>query len=429
MSLRFRRFVPVEKALENYLNEINNPPLEVEEVPLEEAVGRVLAEDVMSEVDNPPFDRAAMDGYAVVAEDTYGASELSPVIIRVIGEVLAGESGKISVSRGCAVRISTGAPVPDGANAVIPIEECEYFGGHIKVYRQVPPWKNVDRRGEDVRRGEILMTKGSVVAPVDIAALASCEIDRVLVFRKIRISLIFVGDELVELGEKRKEGQVINSSGPMLRTLLSELPADISAYIRVKDDLSEIKSKLRESLPKSDAVVTVAGTSVGRKDLIPSAVLEIGGKILTHGVTQMPGRPVLLSLVDNKPLIGLPGYPVATYISFMNFVKPVVEKLAGVSGVPVTPEIRARLGSRVPSRPGVRHYVRVRIVKREDEFVALPIRISGAGIVSSLLRADGLLIVPENVEGFQEGEIVKVKLVRRYLTNVGEEGLSQISER
>jgi len=429
LGRRFRKLVPVEEALKNYLNEIEGFSLEVEEVPLEEAVGRVLAEDVVSRVDNPPFDRAAMDGYAVVAEDTYGASESSPVILRVVGEVLAGESGKVCVSRGCAVRISTGAPVPEGANAVVPVEECECFGDHIKVYRQVPPWKNVDRRGEDIRKGEILMTRGSMIAPVDVAALASCEIEKVRVFRKVRISLIFVGDELVELGEKRGEGQVINSSGPMLRALLSELPVDISAYVKIGDDLSEIKSKLREVLPRSDVIVTVAGTSVGKRDLIPLAVLEIGGKILTHGVTQMPGRPVLLSLVDHKPLIGLPGYPVATYISFMNFVRPVVEKLAGISGAPVTPEIWARLGSRVPSRPGVRHYVRVKIVKEKDGFVALPVRISGAGIVSSLLRADGLLVVPENVEGFQEGEIVKVKLMRRYLTNVGEENLPQASER
>ncbi|RSN71534.1 molybdopterin molybdotransferase MoeA [Candidatus Methanodesulfokora washburnensis] len=416
ISRGFKQLEKVDSALSLFLNSLRKRELDTEIVHVEESINRVLAEDVISDVDVPSFDRAAMDGYAVRAEDTYGASPSSPVVLKLVGTVHPGRKPDLSIGKFEAAWITTGSYLPDGADAVVMAEDAKRLGDEVEIYSSVPPWKNVDRAGEDIRKGDIILKKGTFLGPYEIAALCSINLSRVKVYRRVKVGMIATGDELVEVGDAAVAGKVVNSSAPMLRLLMRDLPVEVKYYGIVRDEPSHLVPVLRKSIAENDMVLTIAGTSIGDRDLLFRAVEEVEGRIIVHGVTQMPGRPTLLAIsADGKPIIGLPGYPVATAISFMNFALPVLERIAGIEGERFIPRIRARVMSRIPSRPGIRHYARVKLQKIDGEVWASPIRVSGAGIISSLKDGDGLLVIPEEVEGIEKGSYADVIVIKRYL--------------
>ncbi|MGC8932450.1 MAG: gephyrin-like molybdotransferase Glp [Candidatus Methanodesulfokora sp.] len=416
LSRGFKQLERVDDALSSFLGLLKKKELDSEVVHIEESINRVLAEDVISDADVPPFDRAAMDGYAVRAEDTYGASPSAPVVFRLIGSVHPGKKPDLKIGKLEAVWITTGSYLPDGADAVVMAEDAKRLGDEVEIYTSVPPWKNVDRAGEDIRKGDVILRKGTFLGPYEIAALCSINLSRVKVYRRVKVGIIATGDELIEVGDIITAGKVVNSSAPMIKLLMRDLPVEVKYYGIVRDETSHLLPILEKSIAENDLVLTIAGTSVGDKDLLFKAIEQAGGRIVVHGVTQMPGRPTLLAISpDGKPIIGLPGYPVATAISFMNFALPVIERIAGIEGERFVPMVRAKVASRIPSKPGVRHYARVKLKRADGEIIASPVRVSGAGIISSLKDGDGLLVIPEEVEGVEKGSYADVIVIKRYL--------------
>ena len=411
MTRIFKRLTPVEQALSTYLEYLH--PTSSEEVDLGEARGRVLAEDVISPIDVPPFHRAAFDGYAVRSSDTFGASASNPVVLKVVGRLRPGDESEIEVNEGEAVEIATGAYLPEGADAVVPLEFSRRSGDHVEVIKQVPPGANVDRKGSDVMRGQTVLTEGTVIGSFEMLLLASLNVTRVRVFRKPVVSIISTGSELVELGSELGRGKIVNSNRYALESLISDLA--VPRYLGIaRDDEDELGEMVKRGLD-GDLIVTIAGTSVGERDLVPTIVRSLGGEILFHGLSIMPGKPTLLALIDETPLIGLPGSPVAAMVAAIEVLLPVLARLSGVNGVLQWPRVRARLDRRIASRPGVRHYVRVKLRRENGLLMATPVRVSGSGIISSLTQADGFVIVPEDVEGYEAGAEVDVMVYRRWL--------------
>ncbi|MDK2795003.1 MAG: molybdopterin molybdotransferase [Archaeoglobaceae archaeon] len=395
----------VESAIEKILTNVKT--IGIEEVGVYECAGRVLAEDVIADTNLPPFDRSAMDGYAVVAEDTFGASKTNPILLKCIGEVRGGEKPKLEVKSGSAVRVFTGSAMPKGANAVIPLEFTRVVGEHLEVFATVPPYKNVSREGEDVRKGEVVLKRGEILQPQDAGILASLGFESVKVFRKPKVAVISTGNELVEIGEKLEDAKLYNSNAPMLCNAISQLGFSAVSLGIARDDFEEIEKKLFEAL-KFDLIVFTGGTSVGEHDIVPEAVSK-HGKILFHGVAMKPGMPTAFGMVKNKPVFMLPGSPSACFLAFETFVIPALFRMVNVRVIERKGTLKKGiLQARVPSEIGIRSNVRVYWEKGK----VYPVRISGSGILSSLVKANALLLVPENVEGYEEGEEVEVKLIR-----------------
>ncbi len=417
----FRTIMKVREALETFMSSLDLKPTEAEYVGLDYALDRVLAEDIRAQEDVPPFDRAAMDGYAVRAEDTYGASQHSPIALRVIGEIQAGREISLEVRAGEAVRIHTGAVLPKGADAVVEVENSEESGGMVRIYEQVPPFRNVSRRGEDIRAGEVLLPKGTIIGAFELGLLASINKKEVLVRKKPVIGMISTGHELIEVGDKEAPGKIVNSNRWLVKGIVEEHGGLFSYKGIVDDDADELARRISEC-KEADVILTSGGTSVGTSDFVPDALEKLGAKIIVHGVGVMPGKPTLLSVLSNgKPFIGLPGYPVSAAVAALLFLVPLIERFLGIKGERMINTLRARLVGKVPSRPGILHFARVKLKRSGNEWLAIPVRISGAGIASSLVKADAFLIVPEDVEGYKEGEIVEVLPFKRYIsTNVSE---------
>jgi molybdenum cofactor synthesis domain-containing protein len=411
----FTEQTPVEEALRTYFKKVRIEVLASETIHIIEALNRVLAEDITSDVDVPHYNRSAVDGYAVRSQDTFGASPTNPIVVDVLGTLEVGQIPDIVVGELEAVKVATGAPIPKGADAVVMLEYTEAVGRNkIEIYRPVTPWQNISRKGEDVKRGEKILSRGTVLQPQDVAILAAVGKVHVKVVRKPKVAILSTGNELVEPKCEIDVGKTIDSNRYFLFVAIKDVGGEPLDLGIVKDDIAEIKTKLSDGLAAADLVLVSGGTSVGEKDFLPGIVNSLGKPgIIVHGVAMRPGKPTALAAVNGKPIILLPGYPVATMMAFNTFVKPLISKLLGISaGKPHGYVIKARIMRRVPSTPGVRDFVRVIVRKVDDGYVAEPIRTHGSGIISSMVKANGLVIIPEGKEGIEEGEEVEVTLLR-----------------
>ncbi|MFQ5816014.1 MAG: gephyrin-like molybdotransferase Glp [Candidatus Hydrothermarchaeaceae archaeon] len=406
----FYSLTPVDEALDTLLGMIR--PIGSESMGIRQALGRALATDLRPERDIPAFDRAAMDGYALRGEETYGASDSNPVTFKVIGEVTAGEAVGPPVKKGEAVRISTGAPVPKGADAVVMLEYTRAGDGTMEVLRSLPPGKNVSSRGEDAKRGELLLSRGSILRPQDIAILAAMGMKEVEVSRKPMMGIISTGNELVDPGEELSGGQIYDSNSYSLSALVEMNGGTPVRMEMLRDDPTVLKEALK-NVPEYDAVVLSGATSVGEKDHIPMVVREMG-EIVVHGVAMRPGKPVGFGFVSGRPVFMLPGSPVAAMFAFEVFARPAMQRMMGVEPKSPYPPVRAVLGRKIPSELGRRDFVRVKLLQK-DKLYAEPLSTSGAGVISTMVKADGFVIVPENVEGVQEGEEAVVYLYSFHL--------------
>jgi len=405
----FTKLTPVDEALKKFLEASKPEPVGVEEVPSTEALGRVLAEDVLAPVDAPSFNRSAMDGYAVRARDTFGASPSSPVVLRVVGRVETTLPEGLRVGPGEAVEVSTGSPIPPGSDAVVMLEHTRRLGGSLEVYRPVAAWENVDRAGMDYRRGAVVLRRGRPVRPQDVGALLMLGVRAVKVFRTPRVAVLSTGDELIPPFSPGGPGRVVDVNRPMLKLLLSSLgcvPVDLGMS---RDDVREVSGRISEGLEKADALLVSGGTSVGRRDVVPEALEALGAEVVVHGVAMSPSRPTLLAVASGKPIIGMSGPPAAALMCFEAFAKPVLLRLMGVESY-VRPYVRARLSRRAPSRLGVRSYVRVRLIPHPEGLTAEPVAARGSGLLSTVTEADGFIVVPENRDGLEAGEEVDVYL-------------------
>jgi molybdopterin molybdotransferase len=381
--------------------------LEAEEVALLECAGRVLAEDVRSEVDVPGFARAAMDGYAVRGEDTFGASDYDPLALRVLGEALPGRPFEGRVAPGEAVRIMTGAPVPGGADAVAMAEVCEERGGEVLVRDAVPPRRHVGAPGEDVRAGEVVLRAGRRLRPQDAGLLASIGAARVRCVRRPRARLVVTGDELLPAGARPEGARVVDSNSVVLRALVARDGGVALPFELLPDRPEAIRAALED--PEADVFLVSGGSSVGKEDFAPRLVAEMG-RLDFHGVAMRPSSPAgvgrLPGAARERFVFLLPGNPVSCLCAYEFFAGPTLRRLGGRS--PRWPHRRARLplARKISSAVGRTDYVRVAIERGR----VVPISTSGASILSSTVRADGFVIVPRALEGMPEGAEVEVLL-------------------
>ena len=409
------RLTSVREALRAYMERLSQvlAEPEVEEIPVEEAVGRVLAEDVEAPIDLPPFDKAVMDGYAVRAQDTFGARPDRPVRLKLVGRALAGHPGP-PVGPGECVEVSTGSMLPEGADAVVRYEHARDLGDVIEVLQPVPPGSCVDKAGKDVKAGQVVLERGRPIRVPDMAIMLALGLRTVRVFRKPRVAVMSVGDELVDAGAELEpgSGKVRDVDRPMVVELARELGAEPLDMGILPDDVAAIREAVSEALSKCDAVMTIGGASVGKPDLVLEALEGLEGiEVVVRRVSMRPGRPIILALAGRKPVICLPGPPVACFLAFQVFARPVLLRLAGVEqGLrALWPTIRARLARRVPSRVGFTDLIRVRLfLGPGGDVLAEPIATRGAGVLSSLVRANGILVVPEELDVLEEGSYVEV---------------------
>jgi molybdopterin molybdotransferase len=377
--------------------------LESELVDVTACAGRVLARDVAAEVAVPGFARAAMDGYAVRGEDTFGASGYDPISLRVIGQALPGAPFADSVTAGCAVRVMTGAPVPEGADAVAMAEICEERGDAVAISEAVAPRKNVGAVGEDVRAGELALRAGRVLRPQDAGLLASIGVAEVPCVRCPRVRLVITGDELLPPGSRPSGAQIVDSNSVMLAALAARDGAHVLPHAILPDRPDEIRAALANA--GADVALVSGGSSVGQEDHAPRLVAELG-TLDFHGVAMRPSSPAGVGRIGACAVFLLPGNPVSCLCAYEFFAGPTLRALGGRSRAWPHRRVTLPLARKISSAIGRTDYVRVAI----EQGRAVPIATSGASILSSTVRADGCVIVPRELEGMPEGALVEVRL-------------------
>ena len=398
----FEKLTNIDEAFSTFLKKLKPERLGSEPVQIRLALGRVTAEDVPAEYDLPPFDRSAVDGYALRARDTFEASQFTPKILRLT------ENKEVRENE--ARQIWTGNPLPKGADAVVMLEYTKRVKGEIEVGIPVTPGENVSRRGEDVQRGEIAIKAGTRLKPHHLGLLAALGATHVNAVKKPRVAILSTGDELVELGRKPRPSQIVNSNQLIFSSMCRDLGAEPLNLGIAKDDIEEISAKIREGLGRADVVITTGGTSAGYSDLVPMTVNQIGAPgVIVHGIAMRPGMPTALAILQGKPVFILSGNPVAAVIGFEVFARPLLLKLLGIERES-RPVLKAKLTRKVASVLGRRVFLRVSVFERKGEFFAEPVRIKGSGVLTTMTRANGYVTVPENREGLEEGESVIVHL-------------------
>jgi molybdopterin molybdotransferase len=380
-------------------------PLPAETIALLDAAGRVLAEPVVSQVDVPGFDRATMDGYAVVGDSTDGASPYNPIALRVVGDAFPGQPFAGSMRRGEAVRIMTGAPMPPGADAVLPAEWAEptdAAGAAISATASVSPAKNVGMTGEDIVAGTTLLHPGRVLRPQDLGVISSVGIARVAVVRRPRVRLVITGNELLPAGTKPSGVRIADANGPMLAALARRDGGEIVFPGLVADDRDAILEALQS---EADIVIVSGGSSVGVEDLAPTLVQSVG-ELPVHGIAMRPSSPTGLGTIGHRLVFLLPGNPVSTLCAYDFFAGRAIRALGGRSKTWPYRQTRGTLVRKISSPIGRLDYARVRVNGTEVE----PLAVAGASLLSSTTRADGFVIVGDDSEGFPAGAAVDVWL-------------------
>lgn len=382
--------------------------LDVETISIQEAADRVLAESIISTVSVPGFRRAAMDGYALKAEETFGSSGYNPLEFQVIGEILPGQSPEIQVQSGQAARIMTGAPLPEGANAVLMAEHAEESKQGVRITDAVTPGRHVGRIGEDIAEGSEVLAKGRQLRPQDLGVLASIGCGEVKVIRQPRVTILITGDELLPCGATPEGYQIVDSNSVMLKALVRRVGGLPEMPEIVPDGFDSVKAALQRALNDgTDIVLLSGGSSVGKEDHAPNIINELG-ELAIHGVALRPAGPAGVGFVDGRPVFLMPGNPVSCLCAFDLFVGPTLRKCGGriseISDLPQHRTERLPLKQKIASVVGRVDYVRVRI----DEGQVEPLATSGASILSSTTRADGFVLIPGDCEGYPPGESVTV---------------------
>ena len=399
----FKKLTSTDDALRTWLNILQVKRGREVTVPLQKALNRVLAIDMTAKEDLPRFDKSAVDGYALRSEKTTGASQFKPVIFQIT------EFGEVTSKQ--AKQIWTGNAIPKGADAVVMIENTKRRDGELEVWVQLAIGKNMSKKGEDVKKGEKVVKAGTRLKPYHLGLLAALGKGEVKVVEKPRIAILATGNELAEVGSKPSGNQIFESNRIMLSAMCRELDAEPVDLGVAKDDVNEIAEKLRIGLRNSDAVITTGGTSVGGLDLVPDAVNKVGKPgVVVHGMALRPAMPTALAVLEGKPVMILSGNPVASIIGFEVFARPLICKMLGMSKEEPRPVTKAVMTRKVATALGRKSFVRVRVLQKNDEFLAELVSARGSGAISTMTRGNGFVIVPANREGVLEGEVVIVHL-------------------
>jgi len=399
--------ISVDEALRIVLDSVR--PLESETVELKDCYGRVLTEDIYSDCDIPAFDYSAMDGYAVRHLNTRGASSDSPVYLRLIGEIRAGGEFSGMVGDGEAVKIMTGAPIPDGADAVIMVEYTRTEGERVAVLQGVEEGENIRRAGEDVKKSALVIRRGTRLNPAHAGMLAALGRNVVNVRRRPRIAILVTGDEVIMPDEEIVPGKVRNANafslcGQIIKA--GAIPVDMGI---ARDRLDDLRTKLSTCLDH-DVIVTSGGVSMGEYDLVRDVLLELGLKQGFYKVAMRPGKPNLFGIIDNKPVFGLPGNPVSCMIGFEVFVRPAILRMLGQDEDDMV-EVDAYLEEDVKKKKGLRFFIRAQTRWENGRYVTKTTGPQGSGMLSSMVLANSLMILPEEDGLIKRGTMVRVRFL------------------
>jgi molybdopterin molybdotransferase len=398
----------VEEALARVLAAFQ--PLPPERVPVLETLGRVLAEDIYADMDIPPLTNTAMDGYAVQAADTAGASPERPVRLRILHDLAAGYTTDVVVTEGCAIRIMTGAPIPPGADAVVRFEDTEQDGEWISVLKGVPLGKNVRQAGEDVKKGQLILARGNAIRPQEVGMLAALGHKEAWVHRRPRVAILATGDEVIEVDAPWQPGKIRNANSFSNAAQVMRYGGVPVLLGIARDDVAELTAKIRAGLEQgADLFLTSGGVSVGDFDVVKT-VLAAEGEMGFWRVRMKPGKPLAFGHIRGVPLLGLPGNPVSAMVSFELFARPAILKMMGKTRLE-KPTVEATLLDEVTRKDNRRHHLRVMVKEREGEYFARLTGDQGSGILLSMVQAQGLAIIPEDVDHLPAGARVQVMML------------------
>jgi molybdopterin molybdotransferase len=373
--------------------------VKTEYVSVTDSLGRTLSEDIVSKEDIPSFDRTTVDGYAVISSDTFGAGNSVPAQLETVGEILMGEKADFTLSHGQCARISTGGMLPKGADAAVMVEQTDNADGLCLVYKSVAPFENVTKTGDDISIGETALKKGTVINSACVGVIAALGIENVPVYKKPVIAIISTGDEIAS-GEIR-QGQIRDINTFLLSAAVREYGCEVYSYGAVKDSREQIENAVRDCVEKADAVLISGGSSAGARDMTVD-IIDTLGKAYFHGIAMKPGKPTIFGVVDNKPVFGLPGHPLAAYFVFRLIVTEYIRKIMNMP--PDKPKRNGVLAVNIPSNHGREEYL---CIKYNENNEVVPVH-TKSGVISVLSKAEGFIKIDRNAEGLFKGTGVEI---------------------
>ncbi len=413
MAEGFLKLVHLEEAVEKLIGALSDREPFIEELNTVDALGRVAARDIAAPEDLPGFERSSMDGFAVRASDTFGAGEGQPVYLELTGEVPMGAPSPLKVEPGKTLRISTGGVLPDGADAVVMVENTELSGTTVEVVKGVAPGENIVRPDDDIAKGAILLEKGKTLGPAQIGALAGLGITRLSVFVLPVVGIISTGDELVPPDDRPGPGRVRDVNSAALAAAVAQAGCVSRTYGIIEDDCGRLLEVSRRALSGCGALIISGGSSVGVRDVTVDVIRELGKPgLLAHGIYLKPGKPTLIAVCEGKPVLGFPGNPASALAVFREVFVPVLRTLRGEAPDTAKPArlVEAVLGRSVASDSGRLDLVPVTLSKQEGGLVAVPVA-GKSNLIGTLARAQGQVRIPEGSEGLERGERVIVELL------------------
>lgn len=405
----FRTLLSLEEAEKRLLEHFRPHPVGFEEVTIWHALGRTIAENVRSPIDVPGFDRASMDGYAARAGDTFGADEKRPVKLKVVGAIEAGDTPRMEIGCGKAAEISTGAPIPRGANSVVMVEHTQRHGDLVDVFRAVNLGENIMAAGSDLMAGELVLRKGQRLTPREMGLLSAMGLKNVKVYRRPRVAIVSTGNELVPVGARLTYGKVYDINASMIAGAVAECGGEPILEETAKDTLSDLREKLTGGLQHGDIVITSGSTSAGAGDLLYRILDSFGQPgVIVHGLAVKPGKPTVIAIAEGKLIFGLPGYPASALTIFSILVRPIISTMAGTKEE--REEVRsAKCALRIYSARGRREFLPVHLIQDESGGSLAYPTMEGSGAITSLALSDGFIEIPEDVQFLEEGENVEVR--------------------
>lgn len=400
--------ITIEESREKILSQVSE--LDTVSLSILDCLEMTLASDIVSEIKIPPFDNSAMDGFAVISKDIERASPENPIKLDVIEELPAGKISERVIESGKIARIMTGAQMPPGADSVVPVELVVEDGDSVKFTSPVKQGANVRRAGEDIDAGETVLKKGALLGPAEIGVLASLGHKNVEVIRRPSVAILSTGDELLDIGEPLSPGKIRNSNSYSLASQVMEAGGIPVLLGIARDNKPDIKSKIEQGIA-SDILITTGGVSVGKFDLVKTCLEELGAELLFWKVAMKPGKPLTFGKLKKTLVFGVPGNPVATMVSFEEFIRPAILKMMGKEEL-FRPVVDAILEEDIKKKPGRVHLVRCIVSRRDGDYYATTTGPQGSGILKSMVLANGLALIPADATSLPKGSKVKVQLIR-----------------
>jgi len=410
-----KKIISFDEAKKILQQRFSAKPIGTEHVPLSEVYQRVLAKDIVAHIDVPSFDRATVDGYAVKAKDTFGADETNPITLKICGSIDIGEPPHITVENGSAAEIATGAPMPQGADAVVMLEYTIRKDARVTLYRPVSKGENTMKAGSDIRKGDTILKKGQKLSLREIGVVAALGLSKVQVYRRPKVAIISTGPEIVEPGKTLLSGKIYDINAHTLSAAVIESGGQPFNLGIIPDEPDMIERTIKEALGSADIVVTSGGVSAGPKDIIPEILKSLGEPgIIVSGIAVKPGKPTTIAMVDKKPIFSLPGHPTSSLLMFHILVRPVISKMAGKTEE-TSHFVKAVAGEKMFSEKGRRTFIMVKLSHdKTGRKLVSPVPTGLSGAITTLTKADGFIEIPEDQQFINAGENVKVYLLKPF---------------